>query len=275
MAEPTGLIAKSGIELLTFGTPNGFKASILLEELKEAYGKEYTYQSIDIGKNIQKEPWYTALNPNGRIPTIVDHDRNGFAVFEGLAILTYLTRHYDPEYKFSFPVDSDDYSIAEQWMSWQHGGLGPMQGQANHFLRAAPEKIPWAIQRYVGEAERLYGILDARLANRDYVAGPGRGRYSIADISLVGWVNASAYGTIDLAAQFPHVRAWLDRLLARPAVQKGFTIPSGKPWRFSVPTVERALKGEEGLEDVKEALNEVNKLVADAKEKYGYKYASP
>jgi len=149
------------------------------------------------------------------------------------------------------------------------------QGQANHFLRAAPEKIPWAIQRYVGEAERLYGILDARLANRDYVAGPGRGRYSIADISLVGWVNASAYGTIDLAAQFPHVRAWLDRLLARPAVQKGFTIPSGKPWRFSVPTVERVLKGEEGLEDVKEALNEVNKLVADAKEKYGYKYASP
>ncbi|KAK4252425.1 hypothetical protein C7999DRAFT_10126 [Corynascus novoguineensis] len=270
MTEPTGLIAKSGIELLTFGTPNGFKASIILEELKEAYGKEYTYQSIDIGKNIQKEPWYTALNPNGRIPTIVDHDRNGFAVFEGLAILTYLTRHYDPEYRFSFPVDSDDYSVAEQWMSWQHGGLGPMQGQANHFLRAAPEKIPWAIQRYVGEAERLYGILDARLANRDYVAGPGRGRYSIADISLVGWVNASAYGTIDLAARFPHVRAWLDRLLARPAVQKGFTIPSGKPWRFSVPTVERALKGEEGLEDVKEALNEVNKLVADAKEKYGY-----
>jgi glutathione S-transferase len=145
MAEPTGLIAKSGIELLTFGkdilteprlashtdlgvsgTPNGHKVSILLEELKEAYGKEYTVQSIHIGKNTQKEPWYTKLNPNGRIPTIIDHDRNGFAVFEGLAILTYLTRHYDPEHKFSFPVDSDDYSVAEQWISWQHGGVGPM-----------------------------------------------------------------------------------------------------------------------------------------------------
>jgi glutathione S-transferase len=108
------------------GTPNGYKISILLEELKEAYGKEYTWQSVNIMKNTQKEPWYTALNPNGRIPTIVDHDRNGFAVFEGLAILSYLTRHYDPEYKFSFPVDSDDYSVCEQWMSWQHGGLGPM-----------------------------------------------------------------------------------------------------------------------------------------------------
>jgi len=275
MAEPTGLIAKSGIELLTFGTPNGVKASIILEELKEAYGKDYTYQSIHIGKNTQKEPWYTALNPNGRIPTIVDHDRNGFAVFEGLAILTYLTRHYDPEHKFSFPVDSDDYSVAEQWISWQHGGLGPMQGQAGHFLRAAPEKIAWAIQRYVGESERLYGILDARLADRDYVAGPGRGRYSIADISLVGWANASLGSTIDLKAQFPNVRAWLDRLLARPAVQKGFTVPSGQEWSNSVSRYERALGGEAGLEDTKKSLEELKKLVADAKEKYGYKYASP
>ncbi|KAL2187469.1 DEAD-domain-containing protein [Thermothelomyces heterothallicus CBS 203.75] len=273
MAEPTGLVAKSGIELLTFGTPNGFKASILLEELKEAYGKEYTYQSINISKNTQKEPWYTALNPNGRIPTIIDHDRNGFAVFEGLAILTYLTRHYDPEYKFSFPVDSDDYSVAEQWISWQHGGIGPMQGQAEHFLRAAPEKIAWGIKRYIGEAERLYGILDARLADRDYIVGPGRGKYSIADISLIGWVNASLHAGIDLASRFPNVRAWLDRLLARPAVQKGLTVPSGQPWRFSVPTAERALKGEPGLEDVKNSLEATKKLVADAKEKYNYNAA--
>jgi ATP-dependent RNA helicase DDX56/DBP9 len=83
-------------------------------------------QTIHIGKNVQKQPWYTALNPNGRIPTVVDHDRGGFAVFEGIAILTYLTRHYDPEHKFSFPVESDDYSVAEQWIAWQHGGLGPM-----------------------------------------------------------------------------------------------------------------------------------------------------
>jgi glutathione S-transferase len=126
MAEPTGLIAKSGIELLTASTPNGFKATIILEELKEAYGRDYVWQKIDISKNVQKRPWYTALNPNGRIPTIVDHDRGDFAVFEGIAILGYLTRHYDPEHKFSFPVDSDDYSVAEQWIGWQHGGLGPM-----------------------------------------------------------------------------------------------------------------------------------------------------
>ncbi|KAH6843027.1 glutathione S-transferase II [Chaetomium sp. MPI-CAGE-AT-0009] len=275
MADPTGLIANSGIELLTFGTPNGVKASILLEELKEAYGKDYTVQTIHIGKNIQKQPWFTAINPNGRIPAIVDHDRNGFAVFEGLPILTYLVRHYDPEHRFSFPIDSDDYSVAEQWISWQHGGLGPMQGQANHFVRAAAEKIPYPIQRYVGETERLYGVLDARLADRDWVAGPGRGKYSIADISLVGWVNAAVYGGLDLAGQFPNVRAWLDRVLARPAVQRGFLVPGGEPWRISVASLESALEGKEGLEDLRKTVEESRRLVAEAKEQYGYKYASP
>ncbi|KAK3292728.1 uncharacterized protein B0H64DRAFT_328529 [Chaetomium fimeti] len=270
MADPTGLIANSGIELLTFGTPNGVKASILLEELKEAYGKDYTVQTVHIGKNIQKQPWFTAINPNGRIPAIVDHDRNGFAVFEGLPILTYLVRHYDPEHRFSFPIDSDDYSVAEQWIAWQHGGLGPMQGQANHFVRAAAEKIPYPIQRYVGESERLYGVLDARLADRDWVAGAGRGRYSIADISLVGWVNAALYSGLDLAGQFPNVRAWLDRVLARPAVQKGFLVPGGEPWRISAASLEAALRGEEGLEDLKTSVEEARKVVADAKEQYGY-----
>ncbi|KAK3902566.1 hypothetical protein C8A05DRAFT_44045 [Staphylotrichum tortipilum] len=227
MAEPTGLAAKSGIELLTFGTPNGVKASIILEELKQAYGTPYTVQTINISKNTQKAPWYTALNPNGRIPTIIDHDRNAFPVFEGLAILTYLTRHYDRDHLFSFPVESDEYSVAEQWIAWQHGGLGPMQGQANHFLRAAPEKLGYAIQRYVGEAERLYGILDKRLEGREYVAGEGKGRYSIADISLVGWVNGSRFAGIDLGVQFPNVHAWLERVLARPAVQKGLAVPGG------------------------------------------------
>jgi glutathione S-transferase len=121
-SRPTGLISKSGIELLTFGTPNGHKASIILEELKLAYGKEYTYQSINIMENVQKEPWFTKFSPNGRIPAIVDHDRNGFSVFEGSAILAYLTRHYDTEYRFSFE-DPDDLSRCEQWVAWQHGGL--------------------------------------------------------------------------------------------------------------------------------------------------------
>jgi glutathione S-transferase len=119
---PSGLIGKSGIELLTFGTPNGAKASILLEELKETYGKDYIFQNIHIGQNIQKEPWFTKFSPNGRIPAIVDHDRNQFSVFEGAAILSYLTRHYDPDHKFSF-TDADDISRAEQWIAWQHGGL--------------------------------------------------------------------------------------------------------------------------------------------------------
>ncbi|CAL3968800.1 unnamed protein product, partial [Diplocarpon coronariae] len=121
-SRPTGLIANSGIELLTFGTPNGHKVSILLEELKAAYGLRYTVQSINIMENIQKEPWFTKLSPNGRIPAIVDHDRNGFSVFEGAAILSYLTRVYDTEGRFSFS-DAEDLSRCEQWVAWQHGGL--------------------------------------------------------------------------------------------------------------------------------------------------------
>jgi glutathione S-transferase len=198
---PSGLIAKSGIELLTWGTPNGHKAAIMMEEIKAAYGKDYVYQAINIGENVQKEPWFTKYSPNGRIPAIIDHDRNDFAVFEGLAILSYMTRHYDPEHKFSFE-DPDDASRAEQWMAWQHGGLvrrethreneltwlihgikGPMQGQANHFYRFTKERIPYPTQRYVGETMRLYGILDAQLKDREYLVGPGKGKYSIADSS--------------------------------------------------------------------------------------------
>jgi glutathione S-transferase len=137
------------------------------------------------------------------------------------------------------------------------------QGQANHFLRAAAEKIPYGIQRYVGEAERLYGILDARLSDRDYVAGPGRGKYSIADISLVGWVNVSNFSGLDLAGQFPHVNAWLDRLLARPAVQRGLAVPGGSVSRIANGNLE------------KEKWDEGRQIAEEAKKKYGYKYASP
>ncbi|KAI0120507.1 glutathione S-transferase [Hypoxylon sp. NC0597] len=269
MAEPTGLIAKSGIELLTFGTPNGHKASILLEELKEAYGKDYTWQSINIMKNTQKEPWFTAICPNGRIPAIVDHDRGDFAVFEGLAILGYLTRHYDPEHKFSFPVDSDDYSVAEQWMAWQHGGVGPMQGQANHFFRFAKEKIPYAIQRYVGETERLYGVLDKRLSDRDYIAGPGRGKYSIADINLFGWCNVAVFSGIDLD-MFPNVQKWLERINERPAVKKGLAVPSE-----SQLTNGAVLKARREDPEKKREAEEQLRFLNECKEKYGYKYASP
>ncbi|KAL2130984.1 hypothetical protein VTI74DRAFT_5706 [Chaetomium olivicolor] len=279
MAEPAGLVAKSGIELLTAGTPNGHKVSVLLEELKEAYGKNYSVQSIDIfdnDKKTQKQPWYTSLNPNGRIPTIVDHDRGGFAVFETAAILSYLVRHYDPEHKFSFPINSDDYSVSEQWLAWNQGGLTPMQSQANLFLRfsPSPKDYPYPIQRYVGETERLYGVLDARLADRDYVAGAGRGRYSIADISLVGLANASRFSGIELKRQFPNVQAWLDRLLARPAVRRGLAVPDG-PLKFSNEVLERALNGGDEDEGLRKMVEEGDRLVRDAKERFGYVYASP
>lgn len=149
------------------------------------------------------------------------------------------------------------------------------QGQAGHFLRAAPEKIPWAIQRYVGESERLYGILNTRLADRDYIVGPGRGQYSIADISIVGWTNYTLGAGIDLPGQFPHVDAWLKRILARPAVQKGFAVPSGEISKATNPFSERALAGEAGLEEQRKGLEETRRIVAAAKEKYGYKYSSP
>ncbi|KAI2628286.1 glutathione S-transferase [Xylaria nigripes] len=267
MAEPTGLIAKSGIELLTFGTPNGFKASIMLEELKGAYGKDFTWQSVNIMKNTQKAPWFTAIGANGRIPAIVDHDRNDFAVFEGLAILGYLTRRYDPEHKFSFPVGSNEYDEAEIWMAWQHGGLGPMQGQANHFALYAKEKIPYGIQRYVGETERLYGVLDARLADRDYLVG---GKYSIADISLLGWVNGARYLGLDIEGQFPNVYRWLQRCLARPAVKRGFSIPALSA-NGDTATKEAIATNPER----KKQAETLKAMVDDAKAKYGYKYSSP
>jgi len=265
---PTGLVVKSGIELLTWGTPNGHKASIILEELKAAYGKDYVWQGINIGENVQKEPWFTKFSPNGRIPAIVDHDRNDFSVFEGAAILAYLTRHYDPEHKFSF-ADPDDLSRCEQWIAWQTGGLGPMQGQANHFYRLAKERIPYPTQRYVGETERLYGVLDHQLEGRDYLVGPGKGKYSIADIANFGWVNVAYFGGVDLS-KFPNLESWWQRIYDRPAVRKGTSVPTES--KIINAEYQRRLKEEPGFKENEDKL----KAFADkAKEQYNYKYASP
>lgn len=263
---PTGLIANKGLELLTFGTPNGHKASIILEEIKEAYGKpDYVYQSINIMQNIQKEPWFTEKGPNGRIPVLVDHDANGLGIQEGAAILSYVTRHFDPEHKFSFTSDPE-LSLSEQWISWQHGGLGPMQGQANHFYRLAKERIPYPTQRYVGESERLYGILDKQLADRDYLVG---NKYSTADIANFSWVNCAYFAGIDLD-QFPNLKKWWERINARPAVKKGLAIPN-EPSITNEPYLRR-LKEEDGF---KEKEDELKELANKAKEQYGYKYSSP
>ena len=261
---PTGLKASSGIELLTLNTPNGYKASILLEELKNAYGTQYTWQSIDISKGIQKEPWFTALNPNGRIPVIVDHDRNKLAVFEGAAILNYLVRRFDTDHTFSFDpaTEPDQVAIAESWIAWQHGGVGPMQGQANHFVHFAADKQDfYAAQRYVGETERLYGILNTHLADRDFVAGTGRGKYSIADISILGWAQALHFSGAD-TSHFPHVLTWLDRCTARPATARGLAVP--KPAFYANPDAEFLEKFKLRLE-----------FVEEAKKKFDYKFQTP
>ncbi|CAK7242250.1 MAG: Glutathione S-transferase 2 [Sporothrix thermara] len=267
----TGLIATKGIELLTFPTINGFKASILLEELRDAYGIDYTWQSINLGKNVQKEPWFTAINPNGRIPAIVDHDRGGLAVFEGLAILNYLARRFDTEFRFSFnpATEPEELAIAESWLAWQHGGLGPMQGQAVVLLRFNSDKSgPFAIQRYVGKAERHLGVLDRRLADRDYIAGAGRGKYSIVDMATVGWASIMEIAGVDTSL-FPNVKAWVKRCTARTATARGMTIPSPTLWadvdrekRLATP---EAVAQEKALMD----------LVAEAQKQYDYKYKSP
>ena len=184
------------------------------------------------------------------------------------AILVYLTRHYDPEHKFSF-TDPDDVSLAEQWMAWQHGGLGPMQGQAGHFYRFAKERIPYPIQRYVGETERLFGILDTRLADRDYLVGPGRGKYSIADIASFGWANGGYFTGIDVKS-FPNVQKWLNRINQRPAVQKGLAVPA--PSNVINDVFLQRLKDEpEAAQKEQELRDQTDK----AKEQYDYKFASP
>ncbi|KAG8988125.1 glutathione S- transferase, nitrogen catabolite repression regulator [Tulasnella sp. JGI-2019a] len=219
------------IQLYTASTPNGYKVSILLEELKAAYGLDYATKALNFGKNEQKEPWFIEINPNGRIPAIVDDIRDGFKVFETAAITLYLTQHYDPEFKFSFdPVkDANNYSEALQWIFFIHGGVGPMQGQASHFFRYAPEKIPYGINRYIAETKRLYSVLELRLKSRDYLAGDGKGRFSIADINGFPWVRGHAWAGItdeEFAQDYPGVDAWLKRIEARPAVYEGLGVPT-------------------------------------------------
>jgi len=221
--------AMAPIKLYTAATPNGYKVSIILEELKAAYGVEYEFQTLSFAKNEQKEPWFLKINPNGRIPAITDPNRGNFNVFETAAVILYLVQHYDKEFKFWFnPVDdSDNYSEALQWIFFIHGGIGPMQGQANHFFRYAPEKIPYAINRYVQETRRLYSVLEDRLKDRDFLAGPGRGKFSIADINGFPWVRGHAWSGVENFDQdFPNVAAWLERINARPAVYEALGVPT-------------------------------------------------
>jgi len=227
---------KAPFILYTEGTPNGKKVSVYLEELKSIYGDKVAYdvEHIALRTNRQKEPWFiNTLNPNGRIPVLVDRNRptttgaEGFAIFETAAILLYLSQHYDPEHKLWFDAVNQpaDYSEMLQWIFFAHGGVGPMQGQLNHFNKFAPEDVPYAKKRYLEETKRLYGVLDIRLQNREWLAGPGAGAFSIADINVFPWIRGHQFAGIESLDEFPRLKAWFDRIEARPAVQVGLTIP--------------------------------------------------
>jgi glutathione S-transferase len=200
------------IELFTAATPNGWKASIALEEL----GLPYRVRPISFDKKEQKEPWYLKLNPNGRIPTIVDHDNGGFAVFESGAILIYLAEKTGK----LMPSDVKGRSLVIQWLMFQMGGVGPMMGQANVFYRYAPERIPYAIDRYQREVRRLLEVLDTRLRQSEYLAGD----YSIADIATWSWVYFYKWAGVSIDG-LEHLRRWLDVIGQRPAVQRGKDVP--------------------------------------------------
>ncbi len=204
------------IDLYTWSTSNGRKASIMLEEL----GADYTLHPIHIGKGDQFTPEYLAINPNGKIPAIVDSDGPGGApitIFESGAILIYLAEKYG---RF-LPAEPVARMEVIQWLMFQMGGIGPIFGQVHHFLRAAKEKVPYGIERYGTEARRLYGVLDRRLDGRDHLAGDG---YSIADIATWPWVLRHEWQQVDLA-DYPNVKRWFDAIGSRPAVQRGIQIP--------------------------------------------------
>lgn len=203
------------IDLYTWSTPNGRKVSIMLEET----GLPYGVFPIDISKGDQFTSDFVRINPNSKIPAIVDHDGPGgkpFAVFESGAILIYLG---DKTGKL-LPKEPAVYYETLQWLMFQMGDVGPMFGQAHHFRRFAPEKIGYAIERYTKEARRLYGVMDARLKDREFLAGP----YTIADIATFPWTARHEWQGVDLG-DFPNVRRWYNTINARPAVRKGMSVP--------------------------------------------------
>lgn len=204
----------AAIELYYWPTPNGHKITIMLEEL----GAPYTVKYVNIGKGEQFAPDFLKIAPNNRMPAIVDPDGPGGApisVFESGAILQYLGRKHGRFY----PSDERRRVEVEQWLFWQMAGLGPMAGQAHHFRQYAPEKVEYAINRYTNEVNRLYGVMDRRLAGRDYLAGD----YSIADMASVGWICSYEKQGQELS-DFPNLKRWFETMLARPAVQRGLEV---------------------------------------------------
>ena len=202
------------IDLYFWPTPNGHKISIMLEEC----ALPYDVHIVNIGKGDQFQPDFLKIAPNNRIPAIVDPDGPGgepISVFESGAILQYLGRKTG----LFYPADERQRVAVDEWLFWQMGGLGPMAGQCHHFRLYAPEKVPYAIDRYTNEVNRLYGVMNRRLAEREFLAGD----YSIADIACIGWARGWEKQGQDIA-QFPHLARWLDAVQARPAVQRGLAV---------------------------------------------------
>ncbi|HET7811434.1 MAG TPA: glutathione S-transferase N-terminal domain-containing protein [Steroidobacteraceae bacterium] len=223
-------MGETGIELFSAATPNGWKVSVALEEL----GLPYSVRILSLGKLEQKEEWFLRINPNGRIPAIIDHDNGGFAVFESGAILVYLAEKTGK----LMPRETKARSNVIQWLMFQMGGIGPMMGQANVFFRYAPEKIPYAIERYQRESRRLFEVLERRLKDHPYIAND---EYSIADIALWCWVAGHEWSGVSIDG-LPGVQRWLELVGARPAVQKGRTIPPPLSPEERAKTVESAKK---------------------------------
>lgn len=197
------------LTLYTAATPNGYKVSVALEEM----GLPYEVRKLDLYKGEQKEPWFLAICPNGRVPALVD---DGFAVFESGACLLYLARKTG----LLIPSDPQGMSRVEQWLMFQMGGIGPMMGQANVFFRYFPEKIQPAIDRYQGECRRLFTVLDNHLAQNEFLAGD----YSIADIANWCWVRTYSWSGVSVDG-LDHLRRWIEAIAARPAVARGVAVP--------------------------------------------------
>jgi len=223
-------VEKQGpLHLYTLSTPNGRKIQIALEELKDAYGTEFTWEIADISTNVQKQPWFLSMCGNGRIPSLTDNACNPpVHVWESGAILLYLNK-FDKDNKFHF-TDDDDITQMNIWLFFQMSGVGPMQGQYHHFSRYASEKIPYAITRYHDETLRLYSVVDDRLSGkytgepRDYLVGKGAGRVSWADFCMIGWIGGyvtSGFTDKELAA-YPSLIKWIQRIKSRPAVLRGW-----------------------------------------------------
>ena len=224
------------IALYYWPTPNGFKVSIMLEECR----LPYTLMPVNLSRGEQFDPAFLKIAPNNRMPAIVDPQGPGnrpISIFESGAILQYLGRKTGRFY----PADERGRVEVDQWLFWQMGGLGPMAGQLNHFKHYAPQTLAYAIKRYVDEVNRLYGVMNTRLADRPFLAG----RYSIADMACVGWVNLWTRQD-QVIDDFPHLKRWLETVKARPAVQRGMAL--GKALRLGIdmkdPAVQAVLFGQ-------------------------------